>query len=331
MDIYKADANRYEKMPYRRCGNSGLKLSPIALGFWYNFGGVNAFENSREMVRCAFDSGITYYDLANNYGPPVGSAEETFGKIMEKDLKKYRDEIIVATKAGYTMWDGPYGDHGSKKYLISSLNQSLKRLNLDYVDIFYHHCPDPETPLEETMDALAAVVRQGKALYVGISNYRPEEAARAVDILKSMSVHCLVHQPSYSMFNRWIEDELEDVLEQRGVGIAAYAPLYQGMLTDRYLKEIPDDSRAGRNSAFLKRNDLTPEILNKIKRLNEFAKNRGQSLAQMAISWVLRGGKVSTAIIGASRASQIQDCVKAVDNLEFTNEELVAIDEILKN
>lgn len=327
---YLPESNRYSVMKYNRCGKSGLKLPAVSLGLWHNFGGVTLFENSRAMVRKAFDLGITHFDLANNYGPPPGSAEENFGRILHQDFRAYRDEMIISTKAGYTMWEGPYGDWGSKKYLLASLDQSLKRMGLDYVDIFYHHRPDPETPLEETMAALDLAVRQGKALYVGISNYKPAEAKEAIRILRQLGTHCLIHQPSYSMFNRWVEDGLLDLLQTEGVGCIAFSPLAKGLLTDRYLNGIPADSRAAGSSVFLKPEDVTPEKVAKARQLNELAASRGQSLAQMALAWVLRDGRVTSVLIGASKPSQIEDCAGAVQNLEFTREELDKIEEILK-
>lgn len=326
---YTADPKRYSTMKYNRTGNSGLKLPAISLGLWHNFGGIDRFENSRAMVRRAFDLGITHFDLANNYGPPPGSAEETFGQIMKADMAPYRDEMIISTKAGYYMWEGPYGDWGSRKYMLSSLDQSLKRMGLDYVDIFYSHRPDPETPLEETMGALDHAVRQGKALYVGISNYSLEQTARAAEILKSLGTPCLIHQPSYSMFNRWIEDGLQDVLEKNGMGSIVFSPLAGGLLTNRYLNGIPSDSRAGGPSVFLSQNQITEGKLRKIQALNEHAKQRGQSLAQMALAWVLRGGKVTSALIGASRVEQIDDNAAVLSNLDFSADELARIETIL--
>jgi L-glyceraldehyde 3-phosphate reductase len=318
-------------MKYNRCGQSGLKLPAISLGLWHNFGGVTLFETGREMVRRAFDIGITHFDLANNYGPPPGSAEENFGKILKQDFHGYRDEMIISTKAGYYMWPGPYGEWGSKKNLVSSLDQSLKRMGLDYVDIFYHHRPDPETPLEETMAALDLIVRQGKALYIGISNYKAKEARDAIQILKRLGTPCLIHQPSYSMFNRWVEDDgLLTVLEEEGVGSIAFSPLAKGLLTDRYLKGIPADSRAASSSVFLKPDDITPEKIEKVKQLNALAVTRGQSLAQMALAWVLRGERVTSVLIGASKVSQIDDCVGTIKKLDFTKEELAKIEGILK-
>jgi len=326
---YSAANNRYEGMKYNRVGRSGLKLPAISLGLWHNFGGVDRHENGRAMVRRAFDLGITHFDLANNYGPPPGSAEETFGQILKQDFSAYRDEMIISTKAGYNMWEGPYGEWGSRKYMISSLDQSLKRMNLEYVDIFYSHRPDPETPLEETMAALDHVVRQGKALYVGISNYSAEQTARASAILKDLGTPCLIHQPSYSMFNRWIEDGLQDVLEEDGIGSIVFSPLAGGMLTNRYLNGVPSDSRAAGPSVFLKTDQITDSKLTKVKLLHELAQERGQSLAQMALAWVLRGGKVTSALIGASRVEQIDDNVAMLNRLDFDAEELARIENIL--
>ncbi|SDM93223.1 L-glyceraldehyde 3-phosphate reductase [Fictibacillus solisalsi] len=327
--VYSADNNRYETMKYNRSGRSGLQLPAISLGLWHNFGGVDSYENGRGMLRRAFDLGITHFDLANNYGPPAGSAEEMFGNILKTDFAPYRDEMIISTKAGYYMWPGPYGEWGSKKYLTASLDQSLKRMGLDYVDIFYSHRPDPNTPLEETLAALDAVVRQGKALYVGISSYSPEQTEEAIRILNDLGTPLLIHQPSYSMLNRWIEDGLQDVLEENGVGSIAFCPLAQGLLTPKYLNGVPEDSRAAKSSGALDENSVTPEVIEKVKRLNDIAANRGQSLPQMALAWVLRGGKVTSALIGASKVSQIEDNVKALDNLDFSDEELQRIDDIL--
>ncbi|MGM0882210.1 MAG: L-glyceraldehyde 3-phosphate reductase [Bacillota bacterium] len=326
---YQAANNRYEGMKYNRVGRSGLKLPAISLGLWHNFGGVDRYENGRAMVRRAFDLGITHFDLANNYGPPPGSAEETFGQILKQDFAAYRDEMIISTKAGYHMWEGPYGEWGSRKQLISSLDQSLKRMNLDYVDIFYHHRPDPDTPLEETMAALDHVVRQGKALYVAISNYSAEQTARASEILKGLGTPCLIHQPSYSMFNRWIENGLQDVLEQEGIGSIVFSPLSGGLLTNRYLNGVPSDSRAAGPSVFLKTDQITDSKLSKVMLLNDLAQERGQSLAQMSLAWVLRGGKVTSALIGASRVEQIDDNVAALSRLDFSKEELGRIETIL--
>jgi len=327
--MYIPNEKRYEKMQYNRCGRSGLLLPAISLGLWHNFGDVDKFENQRELLRCAFDLGITHFDLANNYGPPPGSAEENFGRILKKDFRGYRDELIISTKAGYYMWEGPYGEWGSKKNLIASLDQSLMRMGIDYVDIFYSHRFDPNTPLEETMDALAHAVSQGKALYVGISSYDPEQTKRkASELLQKRGVRCLIHQPSYSMLNRWIEDGLQDVLEEEGIGSIAFCPLAQGLLTSRYLNGIPEDSRATK-SQFLKEKDITEDVIAKIRKLNEIAKSRGQTMAQLALSWVLREGKVTSVLIGASRKEQIIENVKCLDNLSFTEEELAEIDNIL--
>ena len=326
---YTPSPERYTTMEYRRCGNSGIKLSAMSLGLWHNFGHVNNFENSRNLVKTAFDHGITHFDLANNYGPPPGSAEENFGKILFQDLRNYRDELIISTKAGYTMWDGPYGDWGSKKYLVSSLDQSLKRMKLEYVDIFYHHRPDPNTPLEETMVALDLIVRQGKALYVGISNYRPAEAERAFKILKDLGTPCLIHQPKYSMFERWVEGGLLDLLEKEGVGCIPFSPLAQGLLTDKYLHGIPADSRVATSGVFLKEDHITPERIEKIKALNQIAEQRGQKLAHMALSWILKDKRVTTVLIGASKPDQITDSLQALKNTSFSTDELAAIDKIL--
>ncbi|PHO07290.1 L-glyceraldehyde 3-phosphate reductase [Thermoanaerobacterium thermosaccharolyticum] len=323
---YIPDENRYNNMIYRRCGRSGLMLPAISLGLWHNFGGYDVFENMRTMARRAFDLGITHFDLANNYGPPPGSAEENFGRILKTDFRGYRDELLISTKAGYTMWPGPYGDWGSRKYLLSSLDQSLKRMGIDYVDIFYSHRRDPNTPLEETMMALDQAVRQGKALYVGISNYNAEDTKKAAEILRKLGTPLLINQPSYSMFNRWIEDGLTDVLEEEGIGSIAFSPLAQGLLTDKYLNGIPDDSRAAKKNTSLKGN-LTEENINKVRELKKIADRRGQSIAQMALAWDLR--KVTSVIIGASRVSQIEENVRALDNLEFSDDELKEIDEIL--
>jgi len=321
---------RYNEMRYNRCGRSGLKLPAISLGLWHNFGGVDDFDNARAMIHRAFDLGITHFDLANNYGPPPGSAEENFGRILCQDMARYRDELVISTKAGWGMWPGPYGDWGSRKYLVASLDQGLKRIGLDYVDIFYHHRPDPETPLEETMAALDHVVRQGKALYVGISSYKPEQTRQAARILRELGTPCLIHQPSYSMFNRWIEDGLLTVLEEEGIGCIVFSPLAQGLLSDRYLRGIPKDSRAAKPYSFLKPEQVTEEKLLKVRKLNEIARARGQTLAQMAIGWVLRHAGVTSALVGASRISQIEDSVAALKNLGFTEEELQNIDGILK-
>lgn len=328
--VYQAASSRYDNMKYNRTGRSGLLLPAISLGLWHNFGGVDTFENGREMLHRAFDLGITHFDLANNYGPPAGSAEEMFGRMMVGDFAPYRDEMVISTKAGYYMWPGPYGEWGSRKYLISSLDQSLKRMNLDYVDIYYSHRPDPNTPLEETIGALDTVVRQGKALYAGISSYTAEQTAEAIEIARRLGTPILIHQPSYSMLNRWIEDGLQDVLDEQGVGSIVFSPLAQGMLTDKYLKGIPEDSRAAKATGFLQKDQITPEVVAKLTQLNDIAAARGQKLSQMALAWVLRGGRVTSALIGASRVSQIEDAVAALDNLEFSNDELAKIEQILK-
>ena len=329
--MYIASENRYKNMIYNRCGKSGLKLSALSLGMWHNFGSVNEMENMKKILFTAFDNGITHFDLANNYGPVPGSAEENMGRILKSDLMPYRNELIISSKAGYIMWDGPYGDGGSKKYLISSLDDSLKRLGLEYVDIFYHHRPDPNTPLEETMGALDRIVRSGKALYVGISNYKKEQAQKAYEILKKQGTPFIIHQPRYSMLDRWIEDDgLKDFLYENGIGCIAFSPLAQGLLTGKYLNGIPKDSRiGGGKSNFLHEKDLTEEKLNKIRKLNEIAKERGQSLTQMALAWILRDGKVTSVLIGASRAEQILENIKALDNISFSDGEINRIDEIL--
>ncbi|QQE45662.1 L-glyceraldehyde 3-phosphate reductase [Hafnia alvei] len=325
---YLASPKRYQSMEYRRCGHSGLQLPAISLGLWHNFGDTTLFDNSRDMLLCAFDLGITHFDLANNYGPPPGSAESNFGRILQQDLMPYRDEMVISSKAGYTMWEGPYGDWGSKKYLIASLNQSLKRMGLDYVDIFYHHRPDPNTPLEETMGALDLIVRQGKALYVGLSNYPAETARQAIKILRDLGTPCLIHQPKYSMFERWVEGGLLDVLQDEGVGSIAFSPLAGGLLTDRYLHGIPPDSRAA-HSKFLKPEVITEQKLGQIKKLNDMALARGQKLSQMALAWVLRGDRITSVLIGASRTSQIEDAVGMLENRHFSAEEISAIESIL--
>jgi L-glyceraldehyde 3-phosphate reductase len=326
---YVADENRYEKMNYRKTGNSGLLLPELSLGLWHNFGDDDNFKNARNLLKCAFDNGITHFDLANNYGPAPGSAERNFGKILKKDFSSYRDELIISTKAGYGMWPGPYGDLGSKKFLVASLDQSLHRMDLDYVDIFYHHRPDPDTPLEETMGTLDLMVRQGKALYVGISNYRPEEAAKAFKILKDLGTPCLIHQPNYNLFDRWIEDGLLDLLGNSGVGAICFSPLAQGMLTDKYIKGLPKDSRAVKDSPFLHTNQVL-EMLPKIKALHKVAESRNQSLAQMAISWILKEKRITSVLIGASKTSQISDSVKAIENIVFSGKEIQEIEAILK-
>jgi L-glyceraldehyde 3-phosphate reductase len=327
---YVASPDRYKKMQYRRCGKSGIKLPAVSLGLWHNFGHVDVTENYRKILHLAFDSGITHFDLANNYGPPPGSAEENFGRILKEDFSAYRDEMIISSKAGYTMWDGPYGDWGSKKYLVASLDQSLKRMGLDYVDIFYHHRPDPETPLEETMSALDLIVRQGKALYAGISNYPADQAAKAIQILKDLGTSCLIHQPKYSMFERWVEGGLMDLLGVEGVGCIPFSPLAQGMLTDRYLHGVPEDSRAAKSTGFLQTSAITEKRLDEIKKLNNLAKKRGQTLAQMALSWILKDPRVTSVLIGASKPEQLADSLKCLDNIEFSTEELAHIEDILK-
>ncbi len=326
---YSASSQRYENMKYNRTGRSGLLLPAISLGLWHNFGGVDIFENGRSIIHRAFDAGITHFDLANNYGPPPGSAEENFGKILAHDLKIYRDELIISTKAGYYMWPGPYGDFGSRKYLISSLDQSLKRMGLDYVDIFYSHRPDPHTPMEETMMALDQVVRQGKALYVGVSSYSPEQTSQAADILGQLGTPCLIHQPRYSMLDRWVEDGLLDTLETLGIGSIAFSPLAQGVLTDRYLQGIPNDSRAGKPTGFLQPDQVTREKLEIVNKLNGIAHERGQSLAQMAIAWLLKDHRVTSVLIGASSVEQLNDNLKTLNNLSFSDDELRRIDEII--
>lgn len=325
---YIANTNRYNQIPYNKCGKWGLKLPAISLGLWHNFGGVDVFENGRAMCRRAFDLGITHFDLANNYGPPPGSAEENFGKIMQLDLAPYRDELIISTKAGYLMWPGPYGEWGSRKYLLSSLDQSLKRMKLEYVDIFYSHRPDPDTPLEETMMALDQAVRQGKALYAGISNYKPEMAAEAARILKELGTPCLIHQPKYSMLERWVEDGLLDVLEKEGIGCIPFSPLAQGLLTDKYLKGIPEGSRASKSWGFLRPEQVAPTI-EKVKKLNRIATGRGQTLAQMALVWLLKDPRVTSVLIGASSVKQLEDNVAALKNMTFSETELGQIESIL--
>jgi L-glyceraldehyde 3-phosphate reductase len=326
---YIASPDRYRNMQYRRCGKSGLKLSAFSLGLWHNFGHVNDFENSRKILHTSFDAGITHFDLANNYGPPPGSAEENFGKILKKDFSAHRDELIISSKAGYYMWEGPYGEWGSKKYLVSSLDQSLKRMQLDYVDIFYHHRPDPDTPLEETMSTLDLIVRQGKALYVGISNYQPEEAKKAFQILKDLGTPCLIHQPRYSMFERWVENGLIDLLGEEGVGCIPFSPLAQGLLTDKYLNGVPKDSRVATSGVFLNEKHLTKERLDAILKLNTIAQKRGQKLAHMALSWILKDERVTSVLIGASKPAQVLDSIKALDNIQFSDEELKEINTIL--
>ncbi len=330
---YLPDSRRYESMKYNRCGNSGLHLPLLSLGLWHNFGGVDVFENGRKIIRHAFDKGITHFDLANNYGPPPGSAEQQFGEILKKDFGgNLRDELVISTKAGYLMWPGPYGEWGSRKYLISSLDQSLKRLQLDYVDIFYSHRPDPVTPLEETMHALASIVQQGKALYVGLSNYRTSEAVRAFEILKSLGTPCIIHQPKYSMFDRWVEEDgLLDALQQYGVGCIPFSPLAQGLLTNKYLGGIPEGSRAGKAHGFLKAAEITPEKINTIQQLNQLAGKRGQSLAQMALTWLLKDQRVTSVLIGVSSVEQLDDNLACLQNTRYESGELQEIESILRS
>jgi L-glyceraldehyde 3-phosphate reductase len=327
--VYQAEPARYQNMEYRRCGRSGLQLPAVSLGMWHNFGDSSLYDNARSLVHRAFDLGITHFDLANNYGPPPGSAEENFGRILHQDLQPYRDELIISSKAGYTMWPGPYGDWGSKKYLVASLNQSLQRMRLDYVDIFYHHRPDPDTPLEETMAALDLIVRQGKALYVGLSNYPAERARQAFAILQQLGTPCVIHQPKYSMFERWVEPELLDTLEEHGVGSIAFSPLAGGMLTDRYLQGIPPDSRAASGSRSLTPEQITEAKLQKVRQLNALAEQRGQKLSQMALAWILRNDRVTSVLIGASKVSQIEDAVGMLANRKFSAEEIAKIEQIL--
>ncbi len=328
---YSPNDNRYQLMEYRRCGNSGLMLPALSLGLWHNFGNIDNLETARDILRVAFDNGITHFDLANNYGPPAGSAEENFGRLFKDDFVPYRDELIISTKAGWGMWPGPYGDWGSKKYLVASLDKSLKRMGLEYVDIFYHHRPDPVTPLEETMGTLDLMVRQGKALYVGISSYQPEETAKAISILKQLGTPCLIHQPKYSMFDRWVEDGLLNVLEENGVGCIPFSPLAQGMLTNKYLKGIPEGSRAAshRGNGAIEEDQLSEEKINKVRELNVLAEERGQNLAQMALAWILKDKRISSVLIGASKPAQVLDSIGCLKNYAFTDEELGRINKIL--
>ena len=327
---YIAHADRYKNMAYKRCGKSGIQLSRLSLGLWQNFGAVDSQDNARNMLRTAFDLGINHFDLANNYGPHFGSAESTFGQIYKKDFAPYRDELFIASKAGYDMWPGPFGIGGSRKYLVSSCDQSLQRTGLDYFDVFYHHCMDAETPIEESMQALDYIVRSGRALYVGISSYLPEQTLKAATILRELGTPLLIHQPRYNMFDRWIEDGLTEVLKSEGVGSIVFSPLAQGVLTNKYLNGIPEGSRAARSEQiYLGDKDITPEKLNKVLALNQLAESRGQSLAQMAIAWTLHNDAVTTCLIGASKPAQIIDSVSALKNLEFSKEELLKIDEIL--
>lgn len=329
---YQPDEQRYTRMEYRRCGNSGLKLPLISLGLWHNFGQIDDFENCRNILHTAFDNGITHFDLANNYGPPPGAAEEVFGEIFKQDFKPYRDQMIISSKAGWKMWEGPYGDFGSKKYLVASLDQSLKRMGLDYVDIFYHHRPDPETSLEETMRTLDLIVRQGKALYVGISSYKPRDAEKAIRILRDLGTPCLIHQPRYSMLDRWVEEGLLDLLEKENVGCITFSSLAQGLLTNKYLNGIPDDSRAGRHltNGAITDSQITKEVIEKIKKLNEIALQRNQSLAQMALAWVLKDKRITSVILGASKPRQVTEAIEGLKNQEFSNQELEKIDFILR-
>ncbi|WP_339924967.1 L-glyceraldehyde 3-phosphate reductase [uncultured Cyclobacterium sp.] len=330
LETYAPSPSRYEGMKYRRCGKSGLDLPAISLGLWHNFGHSDDFKIGRQILRTAFDLGITHFDLANNYGPPYGAAEENFGRILKKDFSAYRDELLISSKAGWDMWPGPYGNFGSKKYLVSSLDQSLKRMGLDYVDIFYHHRPDPDTPLEETMGALDLIVRQGKALYVGISQYNAADTAKASKILKELGTPCLIHQPRYNMMDRWVEKELLAELGASGIGAIAFSPLEQGVLTNKYLNGFPEDSRAIKDGRYLKSSNITPEVLAQVKKLNTLAEERGQSLAQMAIAWLLKSPVITSVLVGVSKASQLQDNVNSLNNLSFSKEELSKIEAILK-
>lgn len=328
---YSPSETRYQTMRYNRCGNSGVKLPAVSLGLWHNFGGVDVYENARAIVLHAFDLGITHFDLANNYGPPPGSAEENFGRMLRTDLLPHRDELIISSKAGYGMWPGPYGDWGSRKYLVASVDQSLKRMGLDYVDIFYHHRPDPDTPLEETMGALDYIVRSGRALYAGISNYPADQARQAAQILRKLGTPCLIHQPKYHMFERWVENGLLGALTDEGVGCIAFSPLAQGLLTDRYLGGIPSDSRANKSHGFLKPTAITDDKMAKVRRLNDMAHARGQTLAQMALAWILRHPIMTSVLIGASKISQVNDAVGALDHLLFSETELQAVETILQS
>ena len=329
MELYQANGNRYADMAYRRCGRSGLLLPEISLGLWHNFGSVDVFSNFIRIAHAAFDNGITHFDLANNYGPVYGSAEENFGRILKKGLGAYRDELVISTKAGYDMWPGPYGNWGSRKYLMTSLDQSLKRMGLDYVDIFYSHRPDPETPIEETMSALADIVRQGKALYIGISNYNADQTAKALAVLKEHRVPCLIHQARYSMLDRWTEPDLLPLLQQEGVGMIAFSPLAQGMLTNKYLHGIPENSRAAKSTGHLQREQVTEDVINKVRQLNELAVGRGQTLAEMALAWLLKDDRVTSVLVGASSVEQLMDNLRALQNTKFSKEEIQAIEKIL--
>ncbi len=329
MTHYVPSENRYESMKYNKCGRSGLKLPTISLGLWHNFGGVDTLENMRAILRRAFDLGITHFDLANNYGPPPGSAEENFGRLLQEDFRPYRDELIISTKAGYLMWPGPYGEWGSRKYMLASLDQSLRRMGLEYVDIFYHHRPDPDTPLEESMGALDTAVRSGKALYAGISNYPHDLARKAHQILKNLGTQCLIHQPVYNMFNRWVESDLLRTLEEEGIGCIPFSPLAQGLLTNKYLDGIPPDSRAGKPHGFLRPHQITDEKIGKVRRLNQLAQTRGQTLAQMALAWILRHPQITSALIGASSTVQVDDAVGTLKNMALSGDELKSIEAIL--
>lgn len=331
MEIYTAKEDRYAGMSYRRCGRSGILLPAVSLGLWHNFGSVDRFDHFVKIAYTAFDNGITHFDLANNYGPVYGSAEENFGRILKKGLGKYRDELIISTKAGYDMWPGPYGNWGSRKYLMASLDQSLKRMGVEYVDIFYSHRPDPETPVEETMGALADIVRQGKALYVGISNYKADQTAKALAVLKEYRVPCLIHQARYSLLDRWTEPDLLPLLKQEGVGMIAFSPLAQGLLTDKYLDGIPENSRAARPTGHLKREQVAAEKIEKVRKLNRLAVERGQTLAEMSLAWLLKDDRVTSVLVGASSVSQLENNLKAIRNISFTEEELKTIDSILTN
>lgn len=331
MKDYIASEDRYDKMKYRRCGKSGILLPAISLGLWHNFGNNDDLKNAQEILRTAFNHGITHFDLANNYGPPYGSAEANFGKILKKDFSSYRDELFISTKAGWDMWPGPYGNFGSRKYLISSLDQSLLRMGLDYVDVFYHHRPDPDTPLEETMGALDQIVRQGKALYVGVSQYTARDTAKAAKLLKEMGTPFLIHQPRYNMLDRWVENGLLNTLDREGVGSIVFSPLEQGILTSKYLEGIPSDSRAATEGSYLSASQIQPNVINKVQKLNELALERDQSLAQMAVAWLLKDERVTSVLVGVSKVSQLKDNIKALDKLDFTNEELERIEIILKD
>jgi|TARA_R110002049_G_scaffold62170_6_gene166441 L-glyceraldehyde 3-phosphate reductase len=331
LPVYVPDPSRYDNMKYRRCGKSGLDLPAISLGLWHNFGHSDDLKVGREILRTAFDLGITHFDLANNYGPPYGAAEENFGRILKKDFLAYRDELLISSKAGWDMWPGPYGNFGSKKYLVASLDQSLKRMGLDYVDVFYHHRPDPDTPLEETMGALDLIVRQGKALYVGISQYSAADTIKAAKILKELGTPCLIHQPRYNMMDRWVEKDLLNVLDESGIGAIAFSPLEQGILTNKYLNGFPEDSRAVKDGRYLKSSNITSTVLSQVKKLNDLAEERGQSLAQMAIAWLLKSPTITSVLVGVSKASQLQDNVNSLQNLSFTEDELLKIETILKS